>query len=88
MELLNPAFIILLIKITICVVPASVGVYCLSLSEEAKRSLRNSLCNRLFGVSNAISYPSFERALWGIAVLCFLVSLTAAWFLVLSPMLD
>lgn len=87
MELLNPAFIILLIKITICLLPGIVGIYFLSISEEAKRSLRNSFCNRVFGVSNAISFPSFERVLWAIALICLLFSLIASWFILISPML-
>lgn len=87
MELLNPAFIILLIKITIVVLPGTIGIYFLSISEETKRSLRNSLCNRLFGVSNAIPFPTFERSLWIIAILGILISLAAAWFLLISKML-
>lgn len=87
MELLNPAFIILLVKITVCVFPGIVGIYFLSMSEESKRSLRNSFCNRVFGVSNAISFSSFERSLWIIGILGILVSLAASWFLLISQML-
>lgn len=87
MELLNPAFIILLIKITIVVLPGAIGIYFLSMSEEKKRSLRKDLCNRVFGVSNAISLPTFERSIWIVGILGILVCLAAAWFLLISNML-
>jgi hypothetical protein len=87
MELLNPAFVILVVKITICVFPGIVGVYLLAVSEEKKRDLRNKLCNRLFGVSNAIPYPNFERTLLIIGILGLLLSGAAIWFFLISGML-
>ena len=83
MELLNPAFVILVVKITVCVFPGIIGIYLLAISEEKKRDLRNKLCNRLFGVSNAIPYPNFERALMVIASLGLLLSAAAVWFVIL-----
>ncbi|WP_110131398.1 hypothetical protein [Coraliomargarita sinensis] len=88
MELLNPAFVILIIKITICVFPGVVGIILLSMPEEKKRSFRNSLCNRLFGVSNAIPFPNFERALLIIGILGLLISGAATWFLLIAGMLE
>lgn len=87
MELLNPAFIILLIKITVVVLPGVFGIFFMSMSEETKRSLRKDFCNRLFGVSNAISLSTFERSIWIIGILGILISLAAAWFLLISNML-
>lgn len=87
MELLNPAFVILLIKITICVIPVIVAIYLLRLSAEEKRKFRNTFCNRLLGVSDAIPFPNFERMLLVTAILSLLFAGTAAWFLLLSGML-
>lgn len=81
MELLNPGFVILLVKITICVLPGVLGIYLLSISEEKKRTLRNAFCNRAFGVSNAIPYPNFERALLVIGILGLLLSAAATWLI-------
>lgn len=83
MDLLKPAFVILCIKITLCVLPGIIGIYFISASEEKKRELRSSFCNRLFGVRNAIPYPHFERALIVIGVLGILFSAAATWFIIL-----
>jgi len=88
MELLNPAFVILCVKIAFCVLPGVIGIYLISLSEEKKRELRNSLCNRLFGVSNAIPFPSFERALLVIGLLAIVFCLIASWFLLISGLVS
>ena len=84
MGLLNLSFAILLIKITICVLPFSLGIFLLAAPEERKRDLRNVLCSKLFGVRNAIAYPSFARALLVIGALLLLFALAATWFLLLS----
>ena len=84
MALLNLGFAILLIKITICVLPFSLGIFLLAAPEEKKRDLRNVLCSKLFGVRNAIPYPSFARALLVMGALLLLFALTATWFLLLS----
>ena len=84
MALLNLGFAILLIKITICVLPFSLGIFLLAAPEEKKRDLRNVLCSKLFGVRNAIAYPSFARALLVIGALLLLFALAATWFLLLS----
>ncbi len=86
MELLSPGFIILIIKITICVFPGIVGIYLLAISEERKREFRNALCNRLFGVSNAIPLASFERFLLVLGIVGIIFSATASWFLLLARM--
>ncbi len=87
MELLTPAFIILLVKITVSLLPGVFGAYLLAMSEERKRALRNNFCNKLFGVSNAIPFPNFERALLVIAILSLLCSAAATWFLLIAGML-
>ncbi len=84
MSLLNLGFAILVIKITICVLPFVIGIYFLAAPEEKKRDLRNSLCNKLFGVRNAIAYPSFARALLVIGAILLLFAIAATWFLILS----
>ena len=84
MALLNLGFAILLIKITICVLPFSLGIFLLAAPEEKKRDLRNVLCSKLFGVRNAIAYPSFARALLVIGALLLLFALAATWFLLFS----
>lgn len=88
MELLNLGFVILCVKIAFCVLPGVIGIYLLSISEEKKRELRNSFCNRLFGVSNAIPFPNFERVLLVVGLLCLLFSGVAIWFLLLRNLLE
>lgn len=84
MELLNVGFALLLIKMAICILPGVGGIFLVVSSEELKREMRNDLCNRLFGVSNAIPYPKFARTLTVIGVVLILLSLTAIWFLLLQ----
>ena len=62
MQLLNIGFAILVIKVTICILPGVLGIFMLTSSEEKKREIRNSICSRAFGVSNAIAMPKFTRA--------------------------
>jgi hypothetical protein len=58
MQLLNIGFAILLIKIALCVLPGVLGIFFLVSSEEAKRHMRSTVCNKLFGISNAIPIPA------------------------------
>ena len=81
MELLNPDFVFLLLKISVCVLPGVVGLALLFTSEDAKRAWRNRISNQLFQVSNAIPYPNFERGLQIAAILGILFSLIVGWFL-------
>ncbi len=83
MELLNLQFVILVVKIAICVLPGILGIFLIATSEESKRAMRNSLCNRVFGVSNAIAYPKFARTLVVVGGLAIVYSLAATWFLLL-----
>ena len=87
MELLNAEFIILLVKITICVLPAIFGIYIIALNEESKRRMRNNICNHVFGVTNAIAYPKFSRILFILGGLVILLSLLLSWFLLVLPQL-
>lgn len=83
MPLLNLEFIILIVKMIICLLPAVLGIFLIVSSEDAKRAMRNTLCNKLFGVSNAIEFPKFKRFLIIIGVLTILYSIPATWFLLL-----
>lgn len=87
MALLNLEFIILIIKMVICVLPGVLGICLLATSEENKRAMRNAFCNKLFGVSNAIAFPKFERFLIIASVIVILYSLAATWFLLLRGFL-
>ena len=73
----------LVIKIAICVLPGVLGIYLLGSSEETKRGMRRTLCNALFGISNAIPFPGFARFLFISGSLLLLFSLVSSWFLVL-----
>lgn len=86
MELLHPAFVILLVKITICVLPAALSIFLWSLSEENKRNLRDTFCRKLFGVSNVIPIKKFERSLLVLGLLAIVFALTASWFLLFAGM--
>lgn len=83
MQLLNLSFAILIIKMAICILPGVFGVFMIVSSEERKRELRNNICNKIFGVSNAIPYPNFSRAMLVIGVILLAFSLVASWFLLL-----
>lgn len=84
MELLTPAFVILLIKVSISVMPGVFGVYLITSTEDTKRSIRSWVCNKLFGVSNAFEYKKFARFLTILGIVCLLFSLLASWFLLLA----
>ena len=83
MELLNISFALLLIKMALCVLPGVLGIFFIVSSEETKRDLRNTLCNKLFGVSNAIPFPKFERFLYISGTILLLLSVVATWFILL-----
>lgn len=87
MQLLNPEFIVLLLKVTLCVMPGVFGIYCIAASEEPKRKLRAWFCGKLFGVNNAIPYNKFARSLVTLGVIMLLFSLVASWFLLLRGFL-
>jgi len=84
MPLLNLSFIILIVQMVICVLPGVLGIFLIVSSEDTKRSMRNTVCNQLFGVSNAIECPKFQRFLIIVGVLGILFSIPATWFVLLS----
>lgn len=86
MQLLNFGFAILLIKMAICILPGVLGIFLFASPEEKKLELRNTLCNKMFGVSNVIPYPKFERALYILGTFMILFTLVASWFLILREM--
>lgn len=83
MELLNIGFAILLVKIAISVLPGVLGIFLIVSSEETKREMRMTLCNQLFGVSNAIPYPKFARFLYVSGTILLFISLGLSWLLLL-----
>lgn len=83
MEILNISFAILLIKLVCCVMPGVAGIYLLSADRERMRSLRSSICNQLFGVSNAFEYNKFARFFRVVGLLLVLFSMVATWFILL-----
>lgn len=85
MELVNIGFAQLLIKIVLGVMPIVLGVYSLLLSEDSKRELRNKFCMAMFGVSGAIPYAKFSRAIMIIGALSIIFGSLLTWFLVLAP---
>ena len=87
MDLVNISFAILIAKIVFCVLPGVFGIYLLVTSEEAKREMRNRVCNSLFGVSNAIAYPKFARFVNIIGSILLVFSLVASWFLLLRDLI-
>ena len=83
MALLNLGFALLLIKITICVLPGFLGLYLLFANIDTKRDWRNVFCSKIFGVRNAIPYPSFARTLLVISTLLLIFCAASTWFLLL-----
>ncbi len=83
MQLLNVGFVILCLRISFCVLPVAIGVFLIASGEEKKRDMRNWVCNRLFGMSNAIEYPKFARFLLIAGSAMVLFGLAASWFLLL-----
>ena len=84
MELLNISFVILILKITFCVLPGIFGIFLIFSSKSTKRKIRNEICGQLFGISNAIRTHKFARFLYATGTLSVLLSLAASWFFVLS----
>ena len=83
MELLNVGFALLIIKMAICILPGVGGVFLVVSSEDFRREMRNRLCSRLFGVSNAIPYSRFATTLTVTGLILIVLSLAASWFLLL-----
>ena len=81
MQLLNIGFAILVIKIALCVLPGVLGIFFIASSEETKRHMRSTVCNKLFGISNAIPFPKFARFLYISGTLLLLFSVVATWFI-------
>lgn len=81
MQLLNISFALLLIKMGLCVLPGVLGIFFIVSSEETKRDLRSTLCNKLFGVSNAIPFPKFERFLYISGTILLLLSVVATYLI-------
>ena len=88
MELLNIGFAILLIKMTICVLPGVLGIFFIASSEDTKRSMRNTLCNQLFGISNVIPFPKFKSFLHILGAILLLLSSVASWFILLRGFIE
>jgi len=86
MQLLNLSFAIVLIKMVICILPGVLGIFMIASSEEKKRELRNTICSKLFGVSNAIPYPKFARTMVVMGTLLLIFTLVASWFLLLQEL--
>ena len=84
MDLLNIGFAILLVKMTICTLPGVLGIFCIASSEYTKRAIRSTVCNQLFGVSNAILYPKFARFLSIAGTVLIFFSVIATWFVLLK----
>ena len=87
MPLLDIGFAILIIKMLICTLPAVFGIIMIVSSEESKRGFRNKFCSKVFGISNAIPYLKFTRAMYVFGTLLLAFSLVSTWFLLLRPML-
>jgi fatty acid desaturase len=87
MELLNVGFALLLTKMVVCILPGVGGIFLVVSSEDLKREMRNNLCNRLFGVSNAIPYPKFATTLMVTGLVLIALSLAASWFLILQDLI-
>ena len=83
MELLNIGFAILLVKVAISVLPGVLGIFFIASSEETKRHMRSTLCNQLFGISNAIPYPKFAQGLYISGTVLLFISIGLSWFLLL-----
>ena len=83
MELLNVGFAILLVKMVIGVMPGVIGIFFIASSEETKRHMRSTLCNQLFGISNAIPYPKFARFLYIAGTILLFISMGLSWLLLL-----
>jgi hypothetical protein len=88
MGLLDIGFAILLVKMMICTLPGVLGIFCIASSEDTKRAVRATVCNQLFGISNAISYPKFARFLNIAGTVLIFFSFIATWFILLRPFFE
>ena len=83
MPLLNLGFAVLLVKMCLCVLPITVGIYLFVASEKSKRRWRNKVSTALFGASNLIPYRTFARVLAVLALGALLFGALAGWVLLL-----
>jgi hypothetical protein len=81
MQLLNVSFAILIIKMALCVLPGVLGIFFIVSSEETKRGMRSTLCNQLFGVSNAIPFSKFNSFLQISGTILLLLSIVATYLI-------
>jgi len=73
--MIDIAFLKLIIKITLCVMPGVTGIYLIAAGEDTKRAIRQRVCTVLFDSGAVFTYAGFRRFLIGVGVLLILVSL-------------
>lgn len=83
MELFSISFVILILKITFCVLPGVFGVFLIVSSRDTKRRIRSRVCNQLFGANDAIRTHKFSRFLYVLGALSILCSIVASWVFIL-----
>lgn len=83
MPLLNLGFAVLLVKVCLCVLPITAGIYLFVVPEKSKRRWRNKVSTALFGASNLIPYSTFARVLAVLSTLLILFGALAGWVLLL-----
>ena len=83
MPLLDLGFAVLLVKMCLCVLPITAGIYLFVVPEKSKRRWRNKVSTALFGASNLIPYSTFARVLAVLSTLLILFGALAGWVLLL-----
>lgn len=83
MPLLNLGFAVLLVKMCLCVLPITAGIYLFVVPEKSKRRWRNKVSTALFGVSNVISIATFQRVVAVFGTVLILFGALAGWVLLL-----
>ena len=88
MELLNIRFVILVVKISVCALPAVFAIYLLAMPDKDQRRLGNKLNMLFFEAHGVISHQSWKRARLVIAAVALIFTGVATWFLILAGLFE
>ena len=81
MEILSINFALFIVQLAFCIVPLALGIRLFTLSSEIKDETRQKISKKLLGDSTLIEPGFFNFALYFIACICVLFSVSIALIL-------